>query len=249
MSIDGQHDIEGLKQAGALVTRVLKTMKEQSKAGMSTWELDQIAKEIFEETGAKSAPNKDYEFPGYTCISVNEVAAHGIPSKEIILQPGDLINIDVSAELHGYYADTGHSFQIAPFSKEITKLCVSSRAATYKLASKIKDGMPLSTLGKMIEKEAHSRGYKVIRNLCSHGLGKKLHEYPDEILPFYDRNEKRILRSGMVITLEPFLSMGAREVEELDDGWSLATPDHSFVAQNELSMIITKGKPIILTPI
>ena len=116
-----------------------------------------------------------------------------------------------------------------------------------KVITSLKHGVKLNEIGRMIETEAEKGGYKVIKNLCSHGVGKSLHEAPNEILPFYDKHDKRVLKEGMVITIEPFLSTGAEYVVEQPDGWTLCVPDRSFVAQQEHTIIITRDRPIIVT--
>lgn len=247
MSISGNRDIKGLEKVGKAVSAILYQMKMNAKPGMTTKELDDIGEQLFKKFGAQSAPKLTYDFPGYTCISLNYEAAHGIPSKNKMIKPGDLINIDVSAELDGYYADTGHSFQIPPYTHDIIHLCKYTKKVLNRVTAKLRAGMRVNEIGKIIEKEARRRDYHVIKNLCSHGVGRALHEEPTGILPYYDRSDKRYLEEGMVITIEPFLSMKDEIVVEQQDGWTLATPNQSFTAQHEHTLIITKSSPIVVT--
>jgi len=246
MTVESQHDIEALKEIGRIVVLTIQEMKRQARVGMTTKELDEIGGQFLQKHGAVSAPKAVYNFPGHTCISINHEIAHGIPGNRKI-RPGDLINIDVSAELGGYFADAGHSFTMPPHNRVLTRLCQYTHQTMMKVISSLKHGVKLNEIGRMIETEAEKGGYKVIKNLCSHGVGKSLHEAPNEILPFYDKHDKRVLKEGMVITIEPFLSTGAEYVVEQPDGWTLCVPDRSFAAQQEHTIIITKDRPIIVT--
>lgn len=246
MTIESQNDIDGLKEIGKIVALTINEMKRHTRVGITTKELDDIGGQILKSHGAVSAPQITYNFPGNTCISVNHEVAHGIPGNRII-QPGDLINIDVSAELCGYFADAGHSFPIAPYEPSLMRLCQYTHHTMMKVISSLKHGVKLNEIGRIIEIEAKKGGYNIIKDLCSHGIGKSLHEAPVEILPVYNKHDKRILKEGMVITIEPFISTGAGYVVEQPDGWTLCTPDNSFVAQHEHTIIITKDQPIIVT--
>lgn len=214
--------------------------------GMTTAELDGIGAALLERFGAKSAPKVTYDFPGSTCISINDEVAHGIPGPRVI-QPGDLINIDVSAVLNGYYADAGVSFQLPPYNEKLLHLCRSTEETMMSVINHLRAGMKVNEIGRVMELEAGKRGYKVIRNLCSHGIGKALHEKPFEILPFYNPRVTTVLKEGQVITVEPFLSTGDDFAEQQSDGWTLSVKGGSRVAQFEHTIIVTKGKPIILT--
>ncbi|MFC0216049.1 type I methionyl aminopeptidase [Paenibacillus chartarius] len=246
MTIGSQNDIEGLKKIGKIVAMTISEMKRHTRAGITTEELDDIGGRFLKRHGAIPAPKATYNFPGNTCISINHEVAHGIPGNRII-QPGDLINIDVSAELGGYYADAGHSFPITPYNPSLLRLCKYTHDTMMKVISSLKHGVKLNEIGRIIELEAAKGGYNVIRNLCSHGIGRSLHETPKEILPVYNKHDKRVLTEGLVITIEPFLSTGAEYVVEQKDGWTLRVPDNSYVAQHEHTIIITKNKPIIVT--
>jgi methionyl aminopeptidase len=246
MTVESQHDIDQLSKIGQIVAITIAEMKKNAEAGMTTKQLDEVGKSVLSYYGAVSAPMKTVNFPGYTCISINEEVAHGIPGTRV-LRAGDLINIDVSAELDGYYADAGHSFQIPPFTPEVQRLCRYTHSTMMKVISSLKTGVKLNQIGKIIQNEARKGGYRVVHNLCSHGVGKALHEEPYDILPYYEPRNQTILKAGQVITIEPFLSTGATYVVERPDGWTLAVPDHSLVAQHEHTIIITNNRPIIVT--
>lgn len=246
MTIESQQDIDGLKEIGRIVALTIHEMKSRARVGMTTKELDEFGGSFLKRHGAVAAPKATYNFPGNTCISINHVVAHGIPGNQMI-QPGDLVNIDVSAELGGYYADAGHSFPIAPYKPALMHLCQYTHHTMMKVISSLKHGVKLNEVGRIIESEARKGGYHVVQNLCSHGVGRSLHEAPREILPVYNKHDKRVLKEGMVITIEPFLSTGAEYVVEQADGWTMRVPDNSFVAQHEHTIIITKHQPLIVT--
>lgn len=247
MTASSRKDIEGLKMAGRAVALTLKEMKRRTRPGMTTEELDRIGERMLKKYGAEPAPRKTYGFPGATCISINHEVAHGIPGSRVI-QKGDLINIDVSAEWNGYYADTGESFQVPPLD-ERSALCRHTKKTLHAVLSRLKHGVKLNEIGRQIQLSAKKGGYQVIQNLCSHGIGRALHEEPKHILPIYDPGETSVLHEGLVITVEPFLSTRARMVVEDADGWTLKVPDQSYVAQCEHTIMITRNKPLVFTAV
>jgi len=241
-------DFESLKAIGRIVAEIRDTMRLATKPGMTTKEIDEIGGRLFEEKGAISGPKGEYDFPGFTCISVNEEVAHGIPGSRV-LKDGDLVNIDVSGSLNGYFADTGISFVIGNGDAKKEKLCEVVERAFDRAMLKVKAGARLNQIGKAVEREAKQNGFTVIMNLTGHGVGKSLHEAPQHILNYYDAWEPTILKEGMVLAVEPFISEKAEHIVESGDGWTFITPDKSFVAQIEHTIIVTKNEPILLTKI
>ncbi|NJN77615.1 MAG: type I methionyl aminopeptidase [Saprospiraceae bacterium] len=247
MLIKTKDELKGIAEAGKAVAVTLKKMREFTKPGISTKELDDYGLSVLKSFGAVSAPNKDYQFPGCTCISINHEVCHGIPKETTIIKEGDLVNIDVSAELNGFYGDNGGSFIVGEDSQGLQKLVTASQEILNLAIPQIKSGGRIADLGAFIETEAKKRGFTVIRNLCGHGVGKSLHEEPAEIPCFRDRGNKLRFRKNTVIALETFISTKAKKVEQLDDEWTYVTKDKSFVAQHEHTLIVTDGKPVILT--
>lgn len=246
MIIQNEEDLQKLKAVGKVVATIRDEMRAQTKPGVTTKQLDELAGSLFEKFGAISGPKAEYDFPGYTCISVNDEVAHGIPS-DYVIQEGDLVNIDVSGSLDGYYADTGVSFVVGKGSAELEALCEAAEKSFYAAMKKVKAGSKQSQIGRAVYAEARKNGYEVILNLAGHGVGKSLHEQPEFILNYYDPANHALLKEGQVLAVEPFISNGADEVVESGDGWTYKTPDGSFVAQLEHTIIVTKGEPIILT--
>jgi methionyl aminopeptidase len=246
MSINDERDIEGLKRVGAVVAEARDAMGAHVEPGVTTAELDMIGKEILDRYGARSAPQLAYGFPGATCISVNDRLAHGVPSRKCVLREGDLVNIDVSAELDGYWADTGASFPVGPVSAHASALLSATRHALEDGMSKARAGEPVRNIGRAVERRARQSGFQVIRNLCGHGVGRSIHEDPN-IPNTFDRQDRTVLRAGLVITIEPFLTTGATMAVQDADGWTLRSCDGSRGAQFEHTLIVTGGRPIVVT--
>ncbi|MEM8682281.1 MAG: type I methionyl aminopeptidase [Pseudomonadota bacterium] len=246
MTVENQNDIDGILNAGRVVARVRDAMLNAVEPGMTTAELDDLGSELLDSSGAKSAPRVTYNFPGATCISVNEEAAHGVPGHRII-QAGDTVNVDVSAELEGYFADTGGTMVVPPVASVKARLCHATRLALKKALSKARAGVPINRIGRAIQRTAKSHGFKVIKNLAGHGIGRSLHEEPEGIVSYFDRRDTRRLQLGQVIAIEPFLSTKSTHVTEAEDGWTLIGHPESLSAQYEHTIIITRGAPIVAT--
>lgn len=246
MTADSQKDIQYLKAIGRICAETLRRMMDATQAGMTTRELDEVGRACLEAEGARSAPQAMYKFPGATCISVSPVIAHGIPN-EHVLREGELIHIDVSAELDGYYADTGASLVVSKRDRNFEKLIEATKGTLKKALRVAKAGNPLSGIGRTVQSEAGKRGYNVIYELTGHGIGRRLHEEPREILNFYNPRDQRLLHEGLVLAVEPFLTTGVGRVTEMRDGWSLRTSDNAIAAQFEHTIVVTRNEPIILT--
>src|SRR6201994_1106966 len=247
MSISTENERIGMQQAGDAVAITLRKMREYAKPGISTKELDGYGGELLAQMGAKSAPKLTYDFPGYTCISVNDEAAHGIPSAEKILNEGDLINIDVSAELNGFWADNGGSFILGEDIHGHGKQVEVSKEILKKAISNIKGGVRISEIGKLIETEAKKAGYTVIKNLTGHGVGRSLHEEPHEIANYCDRWNISRFKKNSVVAVETFISTKSTIADTQTDGWTLKGNRGGFVAQHEHTIMVTGGEPVILT--
>lgn len=246
MTVENQRDVDGLLAAGKVVSAVRDAMLDALEPGITTAELDALGEEMLNARGGRSAPRITYGFPGATCISINEEAAHGIPGIRRI-QPGDVVNADVSAELDGYFADTGGTRVVPPATPTKTRLCHAGRRALAKAMKQVRAGNRLNRLGRAVERVARAHRFKVLRNLAGHGVGRSLHESPEDIVSYYRASDPRVLQEGMVIAVEPFLSTRATEVHEASDGWTLLARPGNFSAQFEHTLIVTRGRPIVVT--
>ncbi|RZL45482.1 MAG: type I methionyl aminopeptidase [Pedobacter sp.] len=247
MSITQESELIGMQKASEAVAYTLKEMRNFAQPGMSTKELDNYGGQILNDLGAKSAPYLTYGFPGWTCISVNNEFCHGIPSAKRILTEGDLINIDVSAELNGFWSDNGGSFIIGKDVNQHQKLIEASKEILHKAIYNIKGGVRVADIGFLIETEAKKRGYRVIKNLTGHGVGRSLHEEPSEIANYRDRYNLTRFKKNSVVAIETFISTTSTYAETLEDGWTMVGNKGGFMAQHEHTIVVTDGKPIILT--
>lgn len=247
MIATSEKDIQGLKDAGKVISEIRDEMIAQTKPGITTKELDEIAERMFKKFGAISAPISTYNFPGYTCICVNEEVAHGIPGKREI-QDGDLVNIDVSGAYNDYWVDTGKSFVAGSTSNpELEKLLKATDVVFDEGLKKFKAGSKMNGVGRAVNRTAKQLGYTVIKNLTGHGVGSSLRDEPDHIYNYYIPWDRSLFTEGSVIAYEPFVSTKAEEIYEKDDGWTLLTKEQGFVAQKEHTIIVTKDEPIIVT--
>lgn len=245
MTITHQDDLDGLKIIGRIVANTMQAMGRAMEPGMTTRELDDIGRALLDQAGAIPAPEASYDFPGATCISVNADIAHGIPGARI-LASGDLVNIDVSASKNGYFADTGASFRLGQVAPALDQLCRDGKRAMQIGIAEVSANKPLANIGNAIGRFAAKRGYTLIRNLASHGVGRALHEYPEEIATWPNRDRRRIHR-GLVLTVEPFLSRGAYFATQARDGWTLHAEPAAAVVQYEHTVVATDKGPIIVT--
>lgn len=248
MQIQNDQDIRGMQRIGEICGLALKLMLDTAEPGMSTKHLDDIGRAFLEEHSATSAPITAYQFPGWTCISLNDEAAHGIPSDTRIIKAGDLLNVDVSAILEGYWGDTGASIIVPPSRPEYEHLLESTRKALYMSIDMARPGQPANAIGKMVEKYAKRQGYRTLRELGGHGVGRHIHEKPS-IPNYYNKRNKDVLQDGMVLTLEPFLNTGRGRIKTDPDGWTLRTVDNSVSAQFEHTIIINGDNPILVTQV
>lgn len=246
MTVENQRDIDGILKVGRLVALVRDAMLDAIEPGVTTAELDQLASGQFERYGAKSAPQLMYNFPGATCISINQEAAHGIPGPRVI-QAGDVVNVDVSAELDGYFADTGGTKVVPPSDRIKSRLCHATRLALKAAMAEARAGQPINRIGLVIQQTAKAHGFRTIKNLAGHGLGRSLHETPEGIVSYFDRRDTRKLQLGQVIAIEPFLSTISTHVDETGDGWTLVGHPNNLSAQFEHTIIVTRGLPIVAT--
>ena len=246
MTVDSERDIEGLKAIGQVVALTLQEMKRHVRPGITTRELDEIGGEVLRKHGAHSAPRLVYNFPGETCISLNDEAAHGIPGMRRI-EPGDLVNLDVSAEMDGYFADSGLSVGVPPVSTEKQRLLDCAQAALRHAMRVARADVKMNLIGLEVERQAQRCGFTILRDLCGHGVGRSIHETPHNVLNFFYRQDERLLEDGQVLTIEPFLSNGSQRVFPGKDGWTLRTEGGHLSAQFEHALVIRRGRPLVTT--
>ncbi|MET3925470.1 type I methionyl aminopeptidase [Devosia sp. 2618] len=248
MTITTEEQLEKLKAIGRICAITRDAMASAMRPGMTTQELDEIGAKLLAENGALSAPIVTYDFPGTTCISVNEEIAHGIPGPRV-LREGDLVNIDVSAVKDGVFADTGASFVLGVGDKRLDTLCRDGKRAMWEGIRVVKSGAALADVGQAIGKFAKKGGYTLIRNLASHGVGDSLHDEPGEIATWPDKSERRRINDGLVFTIEPFLSLGGRMADQKsdDDEWTLISAPAAPCVQYEHTIVATPRGAVVVT--
>jgi methionyl aminopeptidase len=245
MSIGSPRDLEGLRAAGRVVALALAAMKRRVPAGVSTAELDAAAGETFAREGARSAPQLAYDFPGLTCISVNEEAVHGVPGGRR-LEPGDVVTLDVTAELDGYIADAAVTVALAPVAEHDQALIRCADRALLAGLRAARAGSPVYAIGAAVERRVERDGFTVLRPLTGHGVGRAIHE-PPTVPNFLLPSAREPLVPGLVITIEPIIASGTRGVETRSDGWTTVTQNASRAAHAEHTLVITRGEPLIVT--
>ncbi|MBO9595033.1 MAG: type I methionyl aminopeptidase [Niabella sp.] len=247
MSITKEAELTGMQNAGKAVAYTLKQMMDYARPGMSTKELDDYGARLLAGFGARPAPRLTYGFPGCTCISVDHEFCHGIPSDKRILKEGDLVNIDVSAELNGFWADNGASFVLGNDIHRHQPLVEASRAILKQALEHIKGGIKIADVGHVMETTAKEKGFLVIKNLGGHGIGRGLHEQPEALLNYRNRFDQRRFKKHAVVAIETFIATTSTYATELSDGWTLVGNKGGYMAQHEHTIVVTGGKPIILT--
>ncbi|NLA37532.1 MAG: type I methionyl aminopeptidase [Actinobacteria bacterium] len=246
MTAQTLEEISGLRASGRVVAEARDAMLAAVAPGVATGELDALAHEILDRHGAFSAPQFAYDFPGTTCISVNHEAAHGIPSMRRRLREGDIVNVDVSAALNGYWTDTGASTSVGEVAPIVLELLEETRAAQAAAMAVAVAGNRIADIGRAVEEHVLGTGFSIIGNLCGHGVGRWIHEDPSipSVAAYGSRSR---LQRGQVLAIEPFLSIGGVEAVEGDDGWTLHTDNGGLAAQFEHTIIVTDDQPIVLT--
>jgi methionyl aminopeptidase len=245
MSITTSEQLEKLRACGQIVAKALRAMASAVRPGVTTAELSDIGSRILEANGARSSPPMVYGFPGDVCISVNDEVVHGIPGARV-LQPGDLVKLDLTAEKDGYHTDSAVSIEVPPAGKIMHDLAHCAEKAFRQALPAARVGNRTKDIGRAIEREVRRRGFHVIQELGGHGVGRTIHESPS--VPNYaDPNARALLTEGLVITIEPIIAATAGNVSLDRDGWTVRTADGSLSAHYEHTIVITRGEPILLT--
>jgi len=245
MTIESDRDLAGLRRAGRVVALALQEMKSALEPGMTTAELDAVGAAIYERHGARSAPQIAYGFPGVNLISVNDEAVHGVPGRRVT-EAGDLVKIDVTAEVGGYVADAAVTVALPSGPRVHEELRDCAKLAFARAASVARAGRPVNKIGRVVQTAARRQGFTVLSGLGGHGIGKSIHE-PPSIPNRFDRRLDSPLKRGMVITIEPIIASGVDGTIQGPDGWTIRTADGSPAAHHEHTIVITKGSPIVLT--
>jgi len=246
MSIQDYAEFLALREVGHIVHLAITAMANNVRAGISTRELADIGGKIMRQNGARSAPALVYGFPGDVLISLNDEAVHGIPSQTRKVQAGDLVKLDVTFEKNGYMADAAITVPVEPVSEDARRLAACAERAFQKAMQVARANQRVNEIGRAVEKEVRASGFRVIRELGGHGIGRTIHESPS--VPNYDDGVARgRLTPGLVLTVEPIIAMGSARPMDAGDGWTVKTADGGLSAHYEHTLVITDGPPILLT--
>jgi len=245
MSINSPEQFEKLRACGMIVGKALRAMAAEVRAGVSTAELCDIGSRVLAEHGARSSPPIVYGFPGDVCISVNDEVVHGIPGNRVI-QPGDLVKLDLTAEKNGYHTDSAVSIEVPPATSTAKELAHCAERAFRQALGAARAGNRTKDIGRAVECEVRRRGFHVVKELGGHGIGRKIHE-PPPVPNYADFFAQHKLTEGLVITIEPIIAAGTGEVTLDRDGWTYRTADGSLSAHYEHTVVITRGEPVLLT--
>lgn len=245
--LKSSNEIQKIREAGKIVSEALSLAGEAVKPGMTTWELNALIENVI--VGHNARPSfKNYNgFPAASCISPNCIVVHGIPSKKVILNEGDIVSVDVGAFLNGYHADAARTFPVGQISREAQKLIDVTKECFFKGAAMAVAGNRLGDIGYAIQSHAEENGYGVVRELVGHGVGRNLHEEPD-VPNFGNTGRGRRLVNGMVIAVEPMINQGTAAVDfDKEDGWTVRSRDRKLSAHYENTIAITPDGPMLMT--
>jgi methionyl aminopeptidase len=246
MSIDTPEELEGMKRAGAVVAEALRAARRLVRPGVTTAALDEAVARVFARHGARSGPTLDYDFPGSACISVGSEAVHGIPGPRRV-RDGELVKIDVTAELNGFYADACVTVMAGRADARSKRLAVAAQAGLKRGLAAAVAGAPVNAIGRAVEDEVTGRGFSVCHELTGHGIGRRIHEPPD-VPNVFDPDASETLEAGLVLTIEPIIAAGRGDVIGMADGWTVCTVDGSAVAHAEHTVMVREGSaPLVLT--
>jgi methionyl aminopeptidase len=245
MSIESPDELEGLRRAGQVVAEVLRELRRRVQPGVTTLELDRLAGRVFARHGARSAPMLVYGAPSEVFISVNDAAVHGLPTARR-LRRGDVVKIDVTAELDGFYADACVTTVCGAASPAARRLVSAADVALRRGLAAAVAGAPVRAISAAISGEAERRGVSVLDGLGGHGIGRTIHEEPS-VPNAPDFGDDTRLHDGLVITVEPILGAGGPEIVEGGDGWTIRTADGALAAHTEHTIVVRGDRPLVLT--
>ncbi len=243
--LKSRDEVEIMRRAGRVVARTLDLVGREIRPGMTTADLDALIEEFIRSEGAIPAFKNYQGYPGSACVSIDDEVVHGIPGKRVIKE-GEIVSVDVGSIVDEFYGDSARTFAIGEISPEKAKLMEYTQKALMAGIDKARKDNKLGAISEAVQKVAESQGYGVVRQLVGHGIGRKMHEEP-QVPNFGSANEGPVLKTGMVIAIEPMINMGTYEVKTMPDGWTVVTADGRPSAHFEHTVAITDNGPDILT--
>ena len=248
IQIKNQDQIAIMKEAGRITGEALLVAREHVREGVSTFELDKRIREHIERSGAKPSFLGYHGFPGSACISINDEVIHGIPSKQRILNEGDIVKIDVGAYYRGFHGDSARTIAVGKVSDEAARLIEATEKSFWAGIAKAQSGNRIGDIGNAIESCVREYGFNVVKRYIGHGIGHELHESPD--VPNFGTAGRGVrLCNGMALAVEPMVNVGTSEVIDMADGWTVKTADKSLSAHYENTIVITAEGVLVLTEV
>ncbi|MBP1560181.1 MAG: type I methionyl aminopeptidase [Oscillospiraceae bacterium] len=246
ISVKSKSELEKMRKAGIIAGNALHFGGQSIKAGMTTYELDKIIENYIVKNGAKPSFKGYGGFPAAACISINDQVIHGIPSKKVRIQEGDIVSIDVGAYIDGFHGDTAYTFAVGKISEDAQRLLRVTEESLYKGIEQAIAGNRIGDVGHAIEEHCTAFGYGVVRKYIGHGVGRNLHESPE--VPNYGKpGHGPRLVAGMTIAIEPMINAVGEDVKVLPDGWTVLTKSGSLSAHFEHTVAVTPDGPVLLT--
>ncbi|HEY2899337.1 MAG TPA: type I methionyl aminopeptidase [Polyangia bacterium] len=246
IALKSPSEIAKLREANLVVAEVLDVLESSAKAGMTTWELNEIAAQKLRQLKAEPAFLGYHGYPAVLCTSVNEVVVHGIPRKDVVLQEGDLLSIDFGAFKDGWCGDSARTIPIGKVSQDAADLMTATRESLERAITQCVPGNRLGDIGWAVQSHVEPKGFSVVRQFVGHGIGRAMHEEPH--VPNYGKaGNGRRLSVGLVVAIEPMINAGSPDVLVKDDGWTAVTKDGSLSAHFEHSVAVTDNGPVVLS--
>ena len=246
VTIKSERELELMREAGKLLAKVHEGLAKELKAGMTTLAVDRLGEEMIRSFGCIPSFKNYHGYPASVCVSINEEVVHGIPTKHRVIEEGDIVSLDIGLIHKGYHSDAARTHAVGTVTPEAKLLIERTRQSFFEGMKYAVAGNHLHEISRAIGTYAEQFGYGVVRELCGHGIGTQLHEDPE--IPNFKQLRRGIkLREGMTLAIEPMINMGTADVVWLDDDWTVVSSDMSLSAHYENTIIITAGKPEILT--
>ncbi len=249
IKIYSQEQIKNISKAGKIASQTLDYIGQFVKSGISTLQINNLCNSFIKKHGGKSAPLEVEGYKHAICTTLNDEICHGVPSKKIILQNGDIINIDVTVNLNGYYGDTSRMYKVGEISEKAERLISITKESLKKAISIVRPNQPFSEIGKVIEKVVAPYNYGIIRDFCGHGIGTMFHGAPQVLHYYHPSLDKISMKEGMIFTIEPMINESSSVDYYIDakNKWTAITRDGALSAQFEHTILVTKNGAKVLT--
>jgi methionyl aminopeptidase len=239
-------ELDKMRKAGRVVAEIHEATRAVIRDGVTTMDIDKVAREVLEKRGAKSNFLNYHGFPAVVCTSPNSMIVHGIPSTEVVLHEGDIISVDCGAIIEGYHGDAAYTVGVGTVSQEAVRLMEVTEASLFAGIDQLTPGNRLFEVGRAVQQVAEAAGFSVVREYVGHAIGTAMHEEP-QVPNYWPGTPGPTLKTGMVFAVEPMVNAGGAATQQLDDGWSVVTADGRLSAHFEHTIAVTEDGPEVFT--